>query len=250
MNRTRQFGSGVAHRPCVCVCVCITVSGLAAFLSSSCPECVAATVGDVVFLVHGSSTIGTRNFQEVQLFLRSLASSLDVGPDKIRIGLAQSSRAPHQEFLLKDHMDKTALLAALKAFPHRPGGTETGKALDFLRTQYFTKEAGSRADQQVPRIAVVITDGESTDDVTVPAQSLRKHGVIVFTIGVGNANQYQLESIANRPPQNFKFTVNSFQALQRLTNRFLQALCLTLKNQQQGRTGMWVHACLVHLQVV
>ncbi|CAF88599.1 unnamed protein product, partial [Tetraodon nigroviridis] len=108
--------------------------------------CTTATVADIVFLVDGSSSIGPSNFQEVRLFLRSLASGLNVSPDNIRIGLAQYSDEPHQEFLLKDHMEKRNLLAALESFPYRNGGTETGKAINFLRKQYFTKKAGSRAD--------------------------------------------------------------------------------------------------------
>lgn len=220
------------------------------FHSPSCPECARATIGDIVFLVDGSSSIGTTNFQEVRLFLRNFASGLDIGPDKIRIGLAQYSNDPHQEFLLKDHMEKTALLAALDSFPYRTGGTETGKAIDFLRTQYFTKEAGSRANQRVPQIAVVITDGDSTDDVIVPAQNLRKHGVIVFAIGVGNANQNELESIANRPPKRFKFTIDSFQALQRLTNGLLQTMCVSMEDRYQGKTKIWVTAFLIKVQVI
>lgn len=220
------------------------------FHSPYCSECTRATVADIVFLVDGSSSIGTKNFQEVRLFLRSLASGLDIGPDNIRIGLAQYSNDPHQEFLLKDHMEKTALLAALDSFPYRTGGTETGKAIDFLRTQYFTKEAGSRANQRVPQIAVVITDGDSADDVTVPAQSLRKHGVTVFAIGVGNANQNELESIANRPPQRFKFTIDSFQALQRLTKGLLQTVCVSVEDLHEGKTRTWVTAFLIELQVI
>lgn len=218
------------------------------FLSPSCPECTTATIADIVFLVDGSSSIGPSNFQEVRLFLRSLASGLDVGPDKIRIGLAQYSTEPHQEFLLKDHMEKAALLAALDSLPYRTGGTETGKAINFLHTQYFTKEAGSRADQRVPQIAVVITDGDSSDDVEVPARELRKHGVIVFAIGVGNANQKQLESIANQPSKYFKFTIDSFQALQRLTTGLLQTMCVSMANKRQGRTKTHANAFLMDLQ--
>lgn len=200
------------------------------------------TVADIVFLVDGSSSIGTNNFQEVRLFLRSLASGLDIGPGKIRIGLAQYSNDPQQEFLLKDHTEKTALLAALDSFPYKTGGTETGKAIDFLRTQYFTKEAGSRADQRVPQIAVVITDGDSTDDVVEPAKKLRKHGVIVFAIGVGSANQKELEAIANRPSNRFKFTIDSFQALQRLTDGLLQTMCVSMEDKLIGESAAWARA--------
>uniref|UniRef100_H3CAL3 Collagen, type VI, alpha 4a n=1 Tax=Tetraodon nigroviridis TaxID=99883 RepID=H3CAL3_TETNG len=140
-------------------------------------------------------------------------------------------------FLLKYHIEKMNLLAAFESFPYRNGGTETGKAINFLRKQYFTKKAGSRADQRVPQIAVVITDGDSTDDVVVPARELRKHGVIVFAIGVGNANQGELKSIANRPSERFKFTIDSFQALKRLTERLLETMCVSMEDQHQGPNG-------------
>uniref|UniRef100_A0A3Q2FRH3 VWFA domain-containing protein n=1 Tax=Cyprinodon variegatus TaxID=28743 RepID=A0A3Q2FRH3_CYPVA len=150
---------------------------------------------DIVFLVDGSSSIGIPNFQQVRVFLRSVVSGLDIGPDKVRVGLAQFSNEPHKEFLLKDNLDASSLLTAIDTFPYRTGGTKTGKAIDFLISEYFTEEAGSRANQRVPQIAVVITDGDSEDEVEEPAQRLRQKGVIVFAIGVGKANQRELEDI-------------------------------------------------------
>ncbi|XP_026227234.1 collagen alpha-6(VI) chain-like isoform X3 [Anabas testudineus] len=197
-------------------------------------ECASATVADIVFLVDGSSSIGKTNFQEIRKFLRSVVTGLDIGPNKVRIGLAQYSDEPYQEFLLKDHLVKQSLLAVIDTFPYRTGGTETGKAIDFLLQTYFTEEAGSRAKQRVPQIAVIITDGESTDNVTEPAQRLRQHGVLVFGIGVGQANLIELASIANRPRKRFLFTIDSFQALQRLTEGLLQTVCVSMENQRQA----------------
>ncbi|XP_054638754.1 collagen alpha-6(VI) chain isoform X2 [Dunckerocampus dactyliophorus] len=214
--------------------LCTTVEEVKRQLLQLSQECAKATVADIVFLVDGSSSIGIDNFQEVRGFLRSVVSGLDIGPDKVRVGLAQYSDETYQEFLLKDHMDKKSLLAELDKFPYRTGGTETGKAIDFLRTQYFTESAGSRASQRVPQIAVVITDGDSTDDVVAPAQHLRQHGVIVFGIGVGQANRAELESIANRPSDNFRFFIDSFQALQRLTEGLLKTMCTSMDNQRQA----------------
>ncbi|XP_049585447.1 collagen alpha-6(VI) chain [Syngnathus scovelli] len=197
-------------------------------------ECANATVADVVFLVDGSSSIGISDFQEVRTFLRTVVSGFDVGPDKVRVGLAQYTDEPYQEFLLKDHMDKNSLLDELERFPYRTGGTETGKAMDFIRTQFFTESAGSRANQRVPQIAVVITDGESADDVAEAARHLRQHGVIVFAIGVGQANLVELDAIANRPTDNFRFYIDSFQALQRLSVGLLQTVCTSMDNQRQA----------------
>lgn len=194
-------------------------------------------MADIVFLVDGSSSIGTTNFQEVRQFLRTIVTGLDIGPDKVRVGLAQYSQEPYQEFLLKDHMDKTSLLAELDRFPYREGNTYTGKAIDFILTEYFTADAGSRASERVPQIAVVITDGESADDVVEPARRLRESGVIVFAIGVGQANLRELQSIANRPPERFVLTIDSFQALQRLTDSLLQTVCISIEDQGQGKAG-------------
>lgn len=191
-------------------------------------------MADIVFLVDGSSSIGISNFQEIRQFLRSMVSGLDIGPDKVRVGLAQFSDETTQEILLKEHMDKKSLLASVDIFPYRTGGTETGKAIDFLLNNYYTEEAGSRVNQRVPQIAVVITDGDSTDDVMEPAQRLRQLGVIVFAIGVGAANRKELESIANRPPERFLSSINNYQDLQRLTVGLLQTVCISVEDQSQG----------------
>ncbi|KAI9532422.1 hypothetical protein NQZ68_031945 [Dissostichus eleginoides] len=208
--------------------------GLQAEGEQTSTECAKASVADMVFLVDGSSSIGLSNFQEVRQFLRSVVTGLDIAPNKVRIGLAQYSDETYQEFLLKDHMDKTSLLEAVDTFQYRTGGTETGKAIDFLRTQYFTEEAGRRAGKRVPQIAVVITDGDSTDDVIAPAQRLRQQGVIVFGIGVGEANLQQLESIANRPPERFLSSISNYTDLKTLKDSLLKTVCISVEDQRQA----------------
>uniref|UniRef100_A0A667Z011 VWFA domain-containing protein n=1 Tax=Myripristis murdjan TaxID=586833 RepID=A0A667Z011_9TELE len=173
-------------------------------------------------------------FQEVRQFLRKFIEGLDIGADKVRVGLAQYSNEPHQEFLLKDHMDKQSLLAQVDNLPYRTGGTATGKAISFLETQYFTAQAGSRADQRVPQIAIVITDGDSEDDVIAPAQQLRKQGVIIFGIGVGTANMMELQGVTNRPHERFLFSIDNYQALQRLIDSLLQTVCVSMEDQRQA----------------
>ena len=214
-----------------CFSACCSTCSL---FSSSCPECARVTVADIVFLVDGSSSIGIDNFSMTRDFLKSVVTGLDIGPDKVRIGLAQYSDETHQEFLLKDHMDKSSLLPALDEFPYRTGNRSTGKAMDFLVKRYFTEEAGSRARMRVPQIAVVITDGDSGDDVVAPAKSLRQHGVIVFGIGVGQANLMELKAIANQPSERFLFTIDSYQALHRMTEGLLQTVCMSVEDQRQG----------------
>ncbi|XP_037310495.2 collagen alpha-6(VI) chain-like [Pungitius pungitius] len=199
-------------------------------------ECESATVADIVFLVDGSGSIGENNFKEVQSFIDSAIEALDIGTNKVRVGLAQFSDEPIAEFLLKDHKNKKSLQAAIKAVKYRTGGTNTGEAINFLRDNFFTEEAGSRVNQQVPQIAVVITDGGSQDDVKLPAQSLRRRGVIMFAIGVGAANHTELVSIANRPSERFLYSIDNYQALRSKRDDLLQTVCISVDDQREALT--------------
>uniref|UniRef100_A0A3B3D400 VWFA domain-containing protein n=1 Tax=Oryzias melastigma TaxID=30732 RepID=A0A3B3D400_ORYME len=138
-------------------------------------------VGDIVFLVDSSGSIGSENFDLIKEFLKSIIKGLDIGPQKIRVGLAQYSRKFHPEFGLKDNEDKESLLNKVNQMYYRKGKTWTGEALDSIRTRYFTELEGSRAGERVPQIAVLITDGGSSDNVEEPAWRLRNHGVLVFS---------------------------------------------------------------------
>ena len=194
-----------------------------------------------MFLVDGSSSIGSEGFQEMLLFLQKFIQNLDVGADKVRVGVAQYVEKPYKEFLLKDHMDKTSLLEQVSKIPYRQGGTYTGKAITFLQQTFFTSEAGSRAAERVPQIAVVITDGDSSDDVLEPARQLRQQGVIMFAIGVGGYNLTNLQVIANQPHDRFLFSIHSYQALQQLTGRLLQILCVSVEDQRIGMVASPAH---------
>uniref|UniRef100_A0A3B3BEV1 VWFA domain-containing protein n=1 Tax=Oryzias melastigma TaxID=30732 RepID=A0A3B3BEV1_ORYME len=157
-------------------------------------QCENDLVGDIVFLVDSSGSIGSENFDLIKEFLKSIIKGLDIGPQKIRVGLAQYSRKFHPEFGLKDNEDKESLLNKVNQMYYRKGKTWTGEALDSIRTRYFTELEGSRAGERVPQIAVLITDGGSSDNVEEPAWRLRNHGVLVFCIGVEMKNQTNLSA--------------------------------------------------------
>uniref|UniRef100_A0A8C5F6H0 VWFA domain-containing protein n=1 Tax=Gadus morhua TaxID=8049 RepID=A0A8C5F6H0_GADMO len=195
-------------------------------------KCTETSLADIVFLLDGSSSISAKSFKEMLLFLQKFIQNLDVGADKVRVGVAQYSDEPYEEFLLKDHMDEASLLEQVSKIQHRNGGTFTGKAMTFLQQTFFTPEGGSRAAQRVPQIAVVITDGDSSDDVIEPARQLRQKGVIVFAIDIGSSNSTNMHQIANRPHERFLFSITSYQALQQLLDRLLQILCVTVEDQR------------------
>lgn len=191
--------------------------------------CTQEAVADIVFMVDGSWSIGTENFERIRLFLYTLVNGFDVGPDHVRIGLVQYSTTPRTEFLLNTHQDKTEILQYISRLPYMGGGTQTGQGLDFMLHNHFVEAAGSRARQRVPQIAVVITDGKSQDDVEPHAQDLRRKGIVLYAIGIKDADVEQLKEIANKPHSQHVYSVSDFAALQGISHNIIQTLCTTVE---------------------
>ncbi|RVE63298.1 hypothetical protein OJAV_G00164230 [Oryzias javanicus] len=70
-------------------CLIFIVAAVLSDVSAQRTECEKDLVGDVVFLVDSSGSIGSKNFDLVKEFLKNIIEGLDVGREKIRVGLAQ-----------------------------------------------------------------------------------------------------------------------------------------------------------------
>jgi collagen type VI alpha len=90
----------------------------------------------------------------------------------------------------------------------------------------FSEKQGARPlSSGVTRLAIVITDGESYDDVATAANAARKAGISMIGIGVGyDVDESQLLSIAGSPDR--KFVVKGFKELDtRLQSMVQKAAC-------------------------
>ncbi|XP_041099442.1 collagen alpha-1(XII) chain-like, partial [Polyodon spathula] len=184
---------------------------------------------DVVLLVDGSYSIGLSNFAKVRGFLEVLVKSFHIGPRKIQISLVQYSRDPYTEFALNTHHNLDAVLKAVRNFPYRGGSTNTGKAMTYVREKIFVPSKGARLN--VPRVMILITDGKSSDAFKDPATQLRTSGVEIFAVGVKDAVRSELESIANSPAETHVYTVEDFDAFQRISTELTQQICLRIEQE-------------------
>lgn len=182
---------------------------------------------DVVLLVDGSYSIGLTNFAKVRAFLEVLVNSFDIGLDKIQISLVQYSRDPHTEFYLNIHQDLDAVVKAVRTFPYRGGSTNTGRAMTYVREKIFQTNRGARTN--VPRVTILITDGKSSDAFKDPATKLRNTDVEIFAVGVKDAVRSELEAIANEPAQTHVYTVEDFDAFERISKELTQSICLRIE---------------------
>lgn len=180
-------------------------------------------------MVDGSWSIGAENFQQIRQFLSTLVSSFDVGPEQVRIGLVQYSTTPRSEFLLNTYRSKEDILQYISSFPYMGGGTQTGLGLDFMLKEHFVEKAGSRGGRSVPQIAVVITDGKSQDDVESHAQDLKRKGIVLYAIGIKDADEDQLMEMATQPHSQHVYSVSDFAALQEISQNIVQTLRTTVE---------------------
>ncbi|XP_020842911.2 collagen alpha-4(VI) chain-like [Phascolarctos cinereus] len=206
------------------------------FPLSPTPACRKAAVADLVFLVDSSTSIGPGNFQKVKSLLYSLASGLEIGRDQVRVGLAQFSDNIYEAFLLSQFPLKSDVLQQIRNLPYRTGGTRTGSALEFLRTAYFTDSAGSRAKDNVPQVVILVTDGESNDEVAEAASKLKEGGVSIYVVGINVQDVQELETIASKPLEKFLFSIEDFNILEGLSGNILPTLCSAVENQIQAFT--------------
>ncbi|CAI5769701.1 collagen alpha-1(XII) chain isoform X1 [Podarcis lilfordi] len=194
---------------------------------------------DIVLLVDGSYSIGIANFVKVRAFLEVLVKSFDVSPAKVQISLVQYSRDPHTEFTLNRYTRIEDVLHAINTFPYRGGSTNTGKAMTFVREKVFVQSRGARPN--VPRVMILITDGKSSDAFKDPADRLRNSDVEIFAVGVKDAVRSELEAIASEPTETHVYTVEDFDAFQRISFELTRAICLRIEQELEAIRKKAIH---------
>ncbi|XP_048810089.1 collagen alpha-3(VI) chain isoform X2 [Lagopus muta] len=161
---------------------------------------VQVTKRDIIFLLDGSLNVGNANFPFVRDFVATLVNYLDVGPDKIRVGLVQFSDTPKTEFSLYSYQTKSDIIQRLGQLRPKGGSVlNTGSALNFVLSNHFTEAGGSRINEQVPQVLVLVTAGRSADPFLQVSNDLARAGVLTFAVGVRNADKAELEQIAFNP---------------------------------------------------
>ena len=176
------------------------------------------------FVIDGSGSIesaGQGNYQKVKDFVKSVVQGFAVSLEGTHVGVVLYSTTAEVVFGFKKHYDKAGVLAEIDNMRYPGAQRYTGKALDLARTELFEK--GSRPG--IPNVLLVLTDGQSQDSVTEPAQKLRDLGVTVFSVGIGTKYVIQeLNEMATDPDNQHVFTAN-FDAMQTIAQKITGRVC-------------------------
>ncbi|XP_029688904.1 cochlin isoform X1 [Takifugu rubripes] len=174
---------------------------------------------NIGFLIDGSSSVGHGNFQLVLEFLAGVAGTFDISDVGARIGAVQYTYDQRLEFGLLDHPTKDDVLAALRRISYMSGGTATGEAISYCAQNLFRRTAPGR------NFLIVVTDGQSYDDVRRPAMEARAQGITIFSVGVAWAPLDDLRAMSSEPKDSHTFFTRDFSGLSELVPVLVRGIC-------------------------
>ncbi|XP_034753831.1 collagen alpha-1(XXI) chain isoform X3 [Etheostoma cragini] len=179
---------------------------------------------DLVFILDGSWSVEDVNFEIVKRWLVNITTSFNIGQKFTQVGVVQYSDDPVLEIPLGKHSSTKDLIKAMESIEYMGGNTRTGAAIKFATDKLFG--LSERGPSGISRIAVVLTDGKSQDEVLKAAEVARKKGVILFAIGVGSETEgTELNDIANKPFSTYVFSVEDYKGISRIIQVIRQKLC-------------------------
>ena len=185
---------------------------------------------DIVFLVDGSINLGRENFIVVMEFVKNLIDLFYNDRDNLRIGLAHYAADATDVFYLNTYKNKQDIVDAILRAEYKGGRKiNTGAAIRHVQDVHFTKEKGSRKDEGTAQILMLITGGRSADDGKTAALGLKKKGVRVFAVGVGDIED-ELEKIASESS-----TVARASTFLKLTDELDEQILETLDDEVKGK---------------
>ncbi|TFK06771.1 Collagen alpha-1(XXI) chain [Platysternon megacephalum] len=176
---------------------------------------------DLVFILDGSYSVGPENFEIIKRWLVNITRNFDIGPKFIQVGVVQYSDYPVLEIPLGTHDSTENLIREMESIQYLGGNTRTGRAIQFSIEYLFAK-----SPRFLTKIAVVLTDGKSQDEVKDAAAEARKNKITLFAIGVGSEiEEDELRAIANKPSSTYVFYVEDYIAISRIREIIKQKLC-------------------------
>ncbi|XP_062415065.1 collagen alpha-1(XXI) chain [Pungitius pungitius] len=181
-------------------------------------------VNDLVYIVDGSWSVGFSDFDTAKQWLINITRQFDVSSHYTQVAVIQYSDTPRMEIPLGQHQSGAKLIQAIQSISYLGGNTQTGRAIKFAVDHVFA--SSHRANQVKNRIAVVVTDGKSQDDVVDASVEARAQGITVFAVGVGSEiTTSELVSIANRPSSAYVLYAADYTTIDLIQGSMEQKLC-------------------------
>ncbi|KAK0059970.1 collagen alpha-5(VI) chain [Biomphalaria pfeifferi] len=190
------------------------------------PETCNVKMGDIIFILDVSHSVGFANFEIEKNFVANMTTNYNISATEVRMGLLNFDYVVRKNFDLKDHLDKNSLKKAITSIEYpNSTGTYTYKALEYvLKENMFSLAAGGRV--YAPDIIIVITDGASSDKTKTKeaAKKLKDKNIKVMVVGIGiKQSNEELRDIASA--DSMVFSVTDFSRLANIEQQLFHKAC-------------------------
>ena len=162
----------------------------------------------IMFVMDASGSIGGSNFEIMKAFVANVIRSLNSSADS-KVGVIRFSDNAQVVIPLQSTQDANGLATQVLAVGYTGSGTNTHTALGLMVTELLAANVDSAAP-----IGILITDGRSNSpDLTLEAAGrVHAEGISMYTFGIGNTNDEELQAIASAPFYEYSFYISSFNA--------------------------------------
>ncbi|XP_065916128.1 adhesion G protein-coupled receptor E2-like isoform X2 [Dysidea avara] len=184
---------------------------------------------DVVFVLDISVSIQKNVLVgSIRNFTTRVVSFLDIGLTRSLVGLMYFAGDARVVFDLQQYRSKHTLTSALKEIDYpKEKGTKYIPILHLLNATAHSDSIGFRPDY--PNIAIILTEGKSKDEPRTLRREAKKFHMEqlyqLFAVGIGNADQDQLDTITGDPSMVFLVDNLDEPALEQLEKNLSQQLC-------------------------
>lgn len=179
---------------------------------------------NLAFLMDGSASIKSLSSEDTSQYkglVKSVINFYNVSEDALNVGVVVYSTNSITQFRFDKYYTKSEVNAAIDAIVFPGEFTRAGNGLTAVRNELF---ANGRSG--IPNFLVVLMDGVSIDDISIPSAFFRAMDVYVLAVGIGDFYaKPQLDEIANDPDSAYVFEASSYDMLPTLATRIKASIC-------------------------
>ena len=172
----------------------------------------------------GSASVRSLSSEDTSQYkglVKSVISFYNVSKDALNVGVVVYSTNAITEFKFDEYYTKSEVITAIDTIVFPGDFTRVGNGLTEVRNELF---ANGRSG--IPNFLIVLMDGVSIDDISIPSAFFRAMDVYVIAVGIGDFYaKPQLDEIANDPDSAYVFEASSYDMLPALATRIKESIC-------------------------
>lgn len=166
------------------------------WVGRGCPQQQCGKLIDLVLVFDESGSIDARSFTYMKTFAKDLANLYTFGPLGTAMGIVMFSSTART--VLNINPDKNSVVNAINSIQQQGGYTCLGCG---IQTGYNNFVTYTRAGAQ--KVMIFMTDGQNnrqTSSFNTVLSTAKNYGIIIFAIGVGDADQSEMNRIGSSIP--------------------------------------------------